>query len=81
MLLDQSVKWLRKVTTLWLDSDVKFLPNDYTNPNTNPNTLMTLSVTLTDPHDAFESFYTPVFCDFIRNYSGTYVGPLVTSYF
>jgi len=38
------------------------------NPNTNPKTLTTLSMTLTDPQDAFESFCVPVFCDFIRNY-------------
>ena len=25
---------------------------------------MTLSLTLTDPHDAFESFCAPVFCDY-----------------
>jgi len=30
-----------------------------------------LTMTLTDPHDAFEGFYAPVFCDFIQNNSGT----------
>jgi len=41
---------------------VKFLSNDYTNPNTNQKTLTTLILTLTDPHDAFEKFCAPVFC-------------------
>jgi len=54
---------------------VKFLPNDYTNSNTNPKTITMLILTLTDPHDAFESFCALVFCDFIRHYLGTYVGP------
>ena len=68
MLLDQSVIWLQKLTNLWCDSEMKFLSNDYINPNTNPKTLTTLTLTLTDPHDASESFCAPVFCDFIRNY-------------
>src|SRR6218665_1739528 len=55
----------------------KFLSNDYTNPNTNPKTL-TAGI-LTYPDDAIESFCAPAFCDFIRNYSGTDVCPLVTS--
>jgi len=42
------------------------LSNDYTNPNTNPKTLTTL--TMTDPHDAFEGFCAPEFCGFVRNY-------------
>jgi len=49
---------------------VKFLSNDYTNPNANPRTLTTLTLTLTNLPDAFKSFYEPVFCDFIRNYIG-----------
>jgi len=36
--------------------EVKFVSNDYSNPNTNPKILTTLALTLTDPHDAFESF-------------------------
>jgi len=32
MLLVQSVVWLRKVTNLWCDLEVKFLSDDYTNP-------------------------------------------------
>src|SRR6218665_1900756 len=60
--------------------EVKFLSNDYTNPNTNPKTLMTLILALTDSHDAFESLCAPVFCDFVRNYSGTDNGAIVTSY-
>jgi len=64
---------------LWCDSEVKFLFNDNTNPNTNPKTLTTLNLTQTDLHDAFESFCEPAFCDFIRNYSGSEFGPLVTS--
>jgi len=48
--------------------ELKFLSNDYTNPNTNPRTLMTLTLTLTDPHGAFESFCAPAFCDFVWNY-------------
>src|SRR6218665_343350 len=35
---------------------------------------------LTDHHDAFESFCAPVFCDFVRNYSCTVDGAVVTSY-
>jgi len=66
-LLDQSIMWSQKVTNLWCDSEVKFLSNDYTNPNTIPRTLKTLTLTLTDPHDAFESFCAPVVCDFIWN--------------
>jgi len=73
--------WLRKVTHLWCDSEVKFLSNDYTNPNTNPKTFTTLTLTLTDPQNAFERFCVPVYCDFIRNYLGTHVGSLVTSFF
>jgi len=46
---------------------MKFLFNDYTNPN-NTKTLSTLTLTLTDPHDAFESFCAPVIYDFIRSY-------------
>ena len=37
--------------------EVKFVSNDYSNPNTNPKILTTLALTLTDPHDAFESFW------------------------
>jgi len=40
--------------------------NDYSNPNTNHKTITTLALTLTDPHDAFDSFCAPVFCDFVR---------------
>ena len=36
--------------------EAKFLSNDYANPNTNPKTLTTLTLTLTDPHDAFGNF-------------------------
>jgi len=70
----------------WLQIDdetreVKFLSNDYTNPNTSPKTLTTLALTLTDHHDAFESFFAPVFCDFVRNYSSTVDGAVVTLFF
>src|SRR6218665_3915123 len=58
---------------------MKFLSNDYTNPNTNPRTLTTLTLTLTDPHNAFESWCAPVFCDFIRNYFAPKLGHIVTS--
>src|SRR6218665_850164 len=76
MLLGKSVMRLRKVTNLWCASEVKFLSNDYTNPNTNTKTLTTLSLALTNPHDDFESLCAPVLCNFVRNYSGAYVGPL-----
>ena len=33
---------------------------------------------LADHHDAFESFWAPVFCDFVRNYSCTVNGAVVT---
>ena len=56
------------------------MSNDYTNLNNKPKTLTTLTLTLTNPHDVFESFCAPVFCYFKRSYSGTYVDPLVTSY-
>ena len=32
-----------------------FRSNDYTNPNTNCRTLMTLTLTLSDPHDQWRS--------------------------
>jgi len=79
MLLYQSVMWLRKVTNLWCDSEVKFLSNDYTNPNTNPKTIATLTLTVTDPHEDFESACERIFCDFIWNYSCTVDGAIVTS--
>lgn len=41
---------------------------------------MTLTLTLTYSHDAFDSFYAPVFCDFVRNYSPATCGRIVTSY-
>src|SRR6218665_385586 len=59
--------------------EVEFLCNDYTNRNTNPNFLTTLALTLTDHHDAFESFCAPVFCECVRNYSCTVDGAVVTS--
>ena len=64
----ESIMWLQKVTNLWCDSEIKFLFNDYTNPNTNPKIFTALILTLTDNLDAFESFCAPVFCDFIQNY-------------
>src|SRR6218665_2820771 len=59
--------------------EVEFLSIDYTNPNTNPKMLTTLALTLADHHDAFEIFCAPVFCDFLRNYSCTVDGAVVTS--
>jgi len=47
---------LRKVKHLQCDWEMTFLSNDYTNLNTDPNILMTLTLTLTHPHDAFENF-------------------------
>jgi len=44
------------------------MSNDYCNLNTNPRTLITLTLTLTDPHGAFERFFAPEFCDFMQNY-------------
>src|SRR6218665_1335859 len=35
-------------------------------------------MTLTDHHDALGSFCVPVFCDFVRNYSCTVDGAVVT---
>ena len=60
--------------------EVTFLFNDYTNPNTNPKILTTLTLILSDPHGAFESFCASEFCDFERNYSSTVDGAVVTSY-
>ena len=57
--------------------EVDFLSNDYTNPKT----LTTLALTLADHYDAFESFCAPVFCDFVRKYSCTVDGAVVTSYY
>jgi len=76
MLLDQSVMWLIGDVT----RQGEFLSNNYTNPNTNPKTLTTLALTLADHHSAFENFCAPVFCDFVRNYSCTVDGAVVTSY-
>jgi len=59
--------------------EVEFLSNDYTNPNANPKTLTTLALALADHHDAFESFCAPGFCYFVRNYSCTVDGAVVTS--
>jgi len=53
--------------------EVKFLSNDYTNPNTNLKNLTTLTLTLTNPLGDIESFCEPVFCDFVHNYSCTVV--------
>ena len=50
------------------DSEMKFLSNVYSNPNTNSKTLTVGILTLNDRHDAFEGFCASVFCDFIRNY-------------
>src|SRR6218665_2277315 len=55
--------------------EVKFVSNDYSNPNTNPKTLTTLA--LTEAHDAFDSFFAPVCCDFVRNYSCTVDGAVL----
>jgi len=55
------------------------MSNDFNNPNTNPKTLRTLVLTITDHRDAFESFCTPVFCDFVWNYFCTFDGAVVTS--
>jgi len=35
------------------------------NAYTNPKTLTTLALTLTDPDDAFDSFFVLVFCDLV----------------
>src|SRR6218665_651305 len=59
--------------------EVEFLSNDYTNPYTKSKNFTTLSLTLAEHHDAFESFCAPVFCDFVRNYSSTVDGAVVTS--
>ena len=59
--------------------EVEFLSDDYTNPNTNPRTLTSLALTLANHHDAFERFFAPVFCYFVRNYSYTVDGAVVTS--
>jgi len=55
---------------------VKLLSNDYTNPNTNPRTFTTLTLTLTDPYSAFESF-----CDFKRNYYMSELGHKIDTSF
>src|SRR6218665_444113 len=59
--------------------DVEFLSIDYTNLDTNPKIPTTLALALADHHDAFESSCAPVFCDFVRNYSCTVDGAVVTS--
>ena len=53
----------RHVIAEGYDSEMKFLFNAYTNPNTNPKILMACILTLNDRHDDFESFSAPVFCD------------------
>jgi len=54
-------------------------PADYTNPTTNPRTFTTLTLTLADTHDPFESFCAQVFCDYGTT-SESELGPLVTSF-
>jgi len=56
------------------------MSNDYTNPKTNLKTFTMLALTLADHHDVFESVCEPVFCDFVRNYSCTVDGAVVTSF-
>jgi len=51
-----------------------------TNTNPNPKTLKAGILTLNDRHDAFESFCAPVVCVFMRNYSGSDIVTLVTSF-
>src|SRR6218665_2499317 len=58
--------------------EVEFLSNNYTNPDTNPKTLTTLALTLADHYDAFDISCVPAFCDFVRNYSCTVNGAVVT---
>jgi len=59
--------------------EVEVLSNDYTNPNTNHKTIATLALTLTDHHDPLEIFCAAVFFDFVRNYSCTVDGAVLTS--
>jgi len=42
--------------------------------------LATLTLTLTDPHHAFQRFCAPVFCDFLRNFSCTVDGAIYTPF-
>ena len=65
----------------FVTQEMKFLSNDPINPNTNPKTLTTLTLTLTDPHGAFENSCLPVFCDFVRNCSCTVNCAIGTSIF
>ena len=74
MLLDQNVMWTSQIGDV--TREVEFLSNYYTNPKT----LTTLALTLADHHDAFESFCAPIVCDFVRNYSCTVDGAVVTSF-
>jgi len=53
---DLRVMWFENKWNFGCDSEVKFVSNDYTNPNTNPKTLMTLTMTLTDHDEMFERF-------------------------
>jgi len=39
-----------------------------------------VKTTISAHYDAFESFCAPVFCDFVRNYSCTVDGAVVTSF-
>jgi len=39
---------------------MKCVSNDYTNPTTNPKTLMTLVLTLTDPHGLIKNFFSAI---------------------
>src|SRR6218665_2329840 len=77
MLLVQTVIDFGRLQIAAVTREVECMSSNYTNPNTNPKT--TLALTLTDHHDAFESFCAPVFCDFVRNYSCTVDGAVVTS--
>lgn len=61
--------------------EVTYLSNDYANRNTNSTTLMTLTLTLTDPHEAFERFVRRYYCDFVWSYCCTIDGAIVTLLF
>ena len=51
---DLRVTWFENSWSFGCDLEVKFMSNDYTNPNTNPKTLTTLTLTLTDHDETFE---------------------------
>jgi len=77
--IDENNDIVSKSWIVYRNGIVAKLAEDLVNPNTNRKKLTTLTSTLTDPRNAFESFCAPIFCDIIRNYPSPTFGLLDTS--